>query len=251
MGTFFKRTSARGLFSRGHDGLSRRHSCFHLTVSKLVESVLFNSISSGKCNTFTMQCCRAKILSSVLPVLLIWASAACPAVVPKSEDLRLFCKADHDCPNNQNCVNNLCEPLIENPDAARLADARSDAFSRDRARVDRSAPPDSLFHFDASLPEGSLADSSLADTSLADTSLADTVLADTSFPDARVATGAFCENASVCPPGHDCVGAQCLLLRGHACVDANDCIDGHCVDNVCCDQACEGDCFGSCSTGSC
>lgn len=55
------------------------------------------------------------------------------------------------------------------------------------------------------------------------------------------ATGAFCKLGACVP----------LQLKGSTCTDATQCASGHCVDGVCCDQECKGQCEACSSTGFC
>src|SRR6185436_10909765 len=63
------------------------------------------------------------------------------------------------------------------------------------------------------------------------------------------ATPGDCSPVTVAPDPDTCAGvnacdslAQCRLANGQACVDGDECASGHCVDGMCCDQACDGTC---------
>jgi len=61
--------------------------------------------------------------------------------------------------------------------------------------------------------------------------------------DAECDPGAFCTTAGVCTP---------KLANGDACADARACGSGHCVDGVCCNAKCDGQCESCSATkGTC
>jgi hypothetical protein len=45
-----------------------------------------------------------------------------------------------------------------------------------------------------------------------------------------------------CCGGGDCVNRQCFIRNGFGCLESNWCVSGFCVNQVCCDSACEGEC---------
>src|SRR5262245_22542787 len=73
----------------------------------------------------------------------------------------------------------------------------------------------------------------------------------------------LCAPSNACPDGYHCVLGACyvegqgpLLPLGAMCRASSDCESNHCVDSVCCNRACEGQCEacnvesneGTCST---
>jgi hypothetical protein len=61
-------------------------------------------------------------------------------------------------------------------------------------------------------------------------------------------TGA-CQGSNTCANGQ-CFGPDCKLNDGQPCIDAGKCASGYCVDGVCCNTDCSGQCM-ECSLGAC
>ncbi|MBK7580869.1 MAG: hypothetical protein IPI67_11745 [Myxococcales bacterium] len=52
-----------------------------------------------------------------------------------------------------------------------------------------------------------------------------------------------CDDKSDCAAGYECLGGSCSLRpNGTPCADAGQCQSGNCVEGVCCDAACDGQC---------
>jgi hypothetical protein len=60
----------------------------------------------------------------------------------------------------------------------------------------------------------------------------------------------MCTTSAECIMGATCMGGACLLPNGAACTTNTQCLNMHCVGNVCCNSACNGLCQ-ECGTGAC